>query len=144
LDEGIASRASRPRRETFSCIDLKVVGKGDKEGGVKILEDLRTSGALADEGSFFVGEREAEGRTEEAISRLDRCCSRMSSDFVEGEDAETTETGREGDDLRIGGEGARGGARGGAKDEKGVLKLLIHLLPAVGQVVGPQAALEVS
>jgi hypothetical protein len=30
---------------------LKVVEKGDKEGGVKILEDLRTSGTLADEGS---------------------------------------------------------------------------------------------
>jgi hypothetical protein len=114
--------------------------RGMQEGGVAFFEDFGASGALAGEGSVLVEESEVEDGGEEAISGLDCGRSCVKSDFVKREDAEASESGREGDDLGVGVEGARGGA----KDKEGVLELSIDLFPAARQVVRLKAALEMA
>ena len=119
---------------------LEMGREGSEEGGVALFEDFGASGSLAGEGSVFVDEREVEEGSQEAVSRLDRGCSCVRSNFVKGEDAEATKAGREGDDLGVCVEGAEGGA----EDEEGVLELSVDLFPAVRHVIRPEAALEMA
>jgi hypothetical protein len=83
---------------------LLVMGReGDEKGGMACFEDLGASIALADEGGFFVVNGEAEEGSNEAVRGGCRGRSRFRSNLLEGEDAETSEAGREGDDLKVGG-----------------------------------------
>jgi hypothetical protein len=116
---------------------LLVMGReGGEKGGVACFEDLGASIALADKGGVFVVEGEAEKEGDEAVGGGCRSGSRFRSDLLESEDAETTEAGREGDDVGVGGEGAEGGA----EDEEGVLEMLVEVVPTAGQVIRPKAA----
>jgi hypothetical protein len=119
---------------------LVMGGEGSEKGGMACFEDLGASIALADEGGVFVVNGEAEKGSNEAVRGSCRSGSRFRSDLLEGEDAETSEAGRKGDDLRVGGERAEGRA----KDEEGMLKMLVKVVPTAGQVVRPKAALEMA
>jgi hypothetical protein len=80
---------------------LLMMGReGGEKGGMACFEDLGASIALADEGGVFVVNGEAEKGSNEAVRGGCRSGSRFRSNLLEGEDAETSEAGREGDDLR--------------------------------------------
>jgi hypothetical protein len=118
---------------------LLVGGEGREEGEMAGDEHLRDTGGLGGEWDCVIRWEAKDGR-KKAVSSFIRGSARMRRDLGMGEDTETSQADREGDDGSV--LGKRAGRR--AEGEDGALEKGVQLMPNLCQVIRLELALQMA
>jgi hypothetical protein len=128
--KGIQSEAAQQGRVLLKG-GLLVGGEGREEGEMAGDEHLRDTGGLGGEWDCVIRWEAKDGR-KKAVSSFIRGSARMRRDLGMGEDTETSQADREGDDGSVGGK--RAGRR--AESEDSMLEKGVQLMPNLGLLRG--------